>query len=255
MTPPETIEGLEPSRIEEILLLCTAPPEQVAYDGWLVRRAANDVKRARSVNAFYGSTKPLAEKLDHCEALFAEAVLPSIFRLTPFSRPANLDSTLEARGYERIEPSLVQVNHLSRPFPQPPDGLRFESMLLEDWLTRSGGLRGRTQAQLDAEFRRMHHGEVPGYCVIACAGDEAVACGIVMHEQEFAGLFDVFVAEAHRGRGLGTAVSAHLLATARRMGAEIGWLSVVAANAPALAAYKKLGFETLYDYWYRVKPA
>jgi hypothetical protein len=39
------------------------------------------------------------------------------------------------------------------------------------------------------------------------------------------------------------------------MNATVGWLSVLADNAPALAAYGKLGFETLYEYWYRVKPS
>ena len=48
-----SIEGLEPSTLEEILLLCTAPLEQVAYDGWLLRTPQDDVKRASSVNAFY----------------------------------------------------------------------------------------------------------------------------------------------------------------------------------------------------------
>jgi ribosomal protein S18 acetylase RimI-like enzyme len=37
------------------------------------------------------------------------------------------------------------------------------------------------------------------------------------------------------------------------MGAQVGWLSVLADNVPAVAAYRKLGFETLYEYWYRVR--
>jgi len=115
-------------------------------------------------------------------------------------------------------------------------------------------MRGRTPEQIEAEFRRLHHGEVPGYCTIAYAGGEALGCGLVMKEQKFAGLFDVFVVESARGRGIGTEISAQLLATARRMGATVGWLSVLAGNAPAVAAYRKLGFETLYEYWYRVRP-
>ncbi|HEX5141155.1 MAG TPA: GNAT family N-acetyltransferase [Dehalococcoidia bacterium] len=247
------MNGVSPAAVEEILLLCTAPVEQVAYDGWLVRTPPNDVKRASSVNAFYGSTRPLAEKIEGCEALYAKAGLPPIWRLTAFSKPSTLDGALADRGYVRFEPSLVQVSALNRPLGAPPEGLRFESMILERWLEVSGGMRGRTPEQIESEFRRLHHGEVPGYCSIAYDGDEAVACGLAMHEQEFAGLFDVFVTEEHRSRDIGTAVSAHLLTTARRMGATVGWLSVVAENVPALAAYRKLGFETLYEYWYRVR--
>jgi len=250
-----TIEGPDSSRLEEILLLCTAPVEQVAYDGWLVRTPRNDVKRAGSVNAFYGSTKPLEEKIARCESMFADAGLPPIWRLTPFSKPAMLDAALEARGYVRFEPSLVQVARLTKPFTPPPEGIEFRSMILERWLEVSGLMRGRTPEQIEAEFRRLHHGEVPGYCTIAYIGEDPVACGLVMKEQEFAGLFDVFVAEEHRGRGIGTAISAQLLTTARRMGATVGWLSVLADNAPAVAAYRKLGFETLYEYWYRIAAA
>jgi ribosomal protein S18 acetylase RimI-like enzyme len=250
-----TTEIIEPGRVEEVLLLCTAPVEQVAYDGWLVRRAVNDrTKRARSINAFYGSTRPLAEKLAHCEKLYAEAGLEPLFRLTPFSRPANLDASLGERGYELFEPSFVQVTRLNRPFPTAPDGVRFESMILERWLELTRELRGLSQRQVEAEFSRLHNGEVPGYCSIAYAGDEPVACGLVMHEQDLAGLADIVVAEPYRNRGIGTAISAHLLETARRMGGQVGWLTVLQTNASALAAYKKLGFQTLYEYWYRVKP-
>jgi N-acetylglutamate synthase len=219
-----TGDDVTPQALEEILLLCTVPREQLAYDGWLVRRARNDVKRARSVNAVYGSTRPLAEKIEHVEKLFAAYDLPPVWRLTHFSRPPGLDDALAERGYEVFDRSLMQVNRLTRPLPSPPDGLRFESMILERWSQEAGWLRGLTEEQIEAEFARLHEGEVPGYCTIAYAGREAVGCGLVMHEQEFAGLFDIFTVEHQRRRGIGTAVCAQLLGTARRMGATRGQL-------------------------------
>ena len=248
------VDGLTPQRLEEILLLCTVPREQIAYDGWLVRRARDDVKRARSVNAVFGSTKPLAEKIDSCERLYADYALPPVFRLTPFSTPPTLDDALAQRGYVVLEPSLVQVTRLSGPLPPAPDGLRFQSMLLERWVEDAGAMRGLSPERRAAEFDRLHNGEAPGYCSIAYAGDQPVACGLVIQEEEFAGLFDIFVVPDQRRRGIGTAISAHLLRTAQRMGARIGWLSVLADNAPALAAYAHLSFKALYDYWYRVRP-
>ncbi len=248
------IDDLTPRRLEEIFLLCTVPREQIAYDGWLVRRARDDVKRARSVNAAFGSTKPLADKIERCEQLYADYGMPPVFRLTSFSTPPTLDDALAQRGYVVFEPSLVQVIGLTGPLPLPPDGLRFESMLLERWVEEAGIMRGLSPERRAAEFDRLHNGEAPGYCTIAYAGVEAVGCGLVIHEEEFAGLFDIFVTPEQRRRGVGTAVSAHLLRTAQRMGARVGWLSVLADNAPALAAYAHLGFETLYDYWYRVRP-
>ena len=247
-------DPLDPRRIEELHLLCTAPREQVVYDGWLVRRAPNDVKRARSVNAFYASAKPLPEKIDHCERLYTEAGLPPLFRITPFVRPESLDAALAERGYERIETVLQQVMRLNRPLPAAPEGVTFRSMILEEWLESAASIRHQSEAAREAEFQRLHHGEVPGYCMLAYAGDEAVACGLVMQEQEFATLMDINVAPSWRRQGLGTAISAQLLATARRNGAQIAWLNVLAENAPAVRTYARLGFETLYEYWYRVKP-
>ena len=247
-----TTDGIDPRRIEELHLLCTAPREQVVYDGWLVRRAPNDIKRARSVNAFYASAKPLPEKIDHCERLYAEAGLATIFRITPFS-PPSLDAALEARGYERIDHTLQQVARLNRPLPPAPEGITFRSMILEDWLEIASQLRGQSDAGREAEFQRLHHGEVPGYCMLGYADEEAVACGIVMQEQEFAAPADIYVVEHWRNRGIGTAISAALLATARRNGANVAWLNVLAGNTPAIRAYAKLGFETLYEYWYRIE--
>jgi ribosomal protein S18 acetylase RimI-like enzyme len=204
------------------------------------------------VNAFYAGTKPLDEKIEHCERVYAEADLPSLFRITPFAPPA-LDAALEARGYERIDHTLQQLTRLNRPLPSAPAGVAFRSMILEDWLEAAASLRQQSEAARDAEFRRLHHGEVPGYCMLAYAGDEAVACGLVMKEQEFATLMDIHVAENWRGRGVGTAISAALLSIARRNGAETAWLNVLANNGPAVRTYARLGFETLYEYWYRVK--
>ena len=172
-------EGIDPRRIEELHLLCTAPREQIVYDGWLVRTAANDVKRARSVNPFYASTKPLDEKVAHCEELYAAAGLPAIFRITPFAPPA-LDAALEARSYDRIDHTRQQVTRLNRPLPAAPEGVAFRSMILEAWLDVAGPMRGQTADARDAEFQRLHHGEVPGYCMLAYVAEEPVACGLVM---------------------------------------------------------------------------
>ncbi len=127
-------------------------------------------------------------------------------------------------------------------------------MLLERWVEEAGVLRGRSQEAREAEFLRLQAGNVPAYCVMAYVRKEPVACGLVMHEEELAGLFDIYTAEEHRSHGIGTAITAHLLTTARRMGAQHGWLSVIADNAPATATYAKLGFETVYEYWYRIRP-
>lgn len=66
----------EARRIEELLLNATQPAQQLQYDGWLLRRAPNDVKRASSINPIYGSSLPVDDKIAHCENLYAAHGLP-----------------------------------------------------------------------------------------------------------------------------------------------------------------------------------
>jgi ribosomal protein S18 acetylase RimI-like enzyme len=63
----------------------------------------------------------------------------------------------------------------------------------------------------------------------------------------------VTTAPAWRGRGLGRAVVGALLAEALRRGAASAYLQVTAENAPALALYRRFGFSTSHDYWYRAR--
>ena len=248
-----TLDSIDPAHIEALHLRATQPSEQLEYDGWLVRRAVDDVKRARSVNISGASTLPLREKIDHVERLYAEAGLPPLFRLTSYSGPELLDATLAARGYDRIETDLEQVAHLNRPLPDPPEGVKFHSVVLETWLDLAAPIRGQSEAMRAAEFRRLHHGEMSAHCLLARVGDLPVACGLVMQEKEFATLMDINVAPSWRRQGLGTAISAELLGIARSNGAEVAWLSVLADNTPAIRTYAHLGFQTLYEYWYRIR--
>ena len=63
---------LDPRRIEEAGLNALQTQRQLFYDGWLLRLSAGKAKRARSVNAYFGSTLPLARKIGHCESVYAQ---------------------------------------------------------------------------------------------------------------------------------------------------------------------------------------
>jgi GNAT superfamily N-acetyltransferase len=245
------VDEAEARRIEELLLNATQPQEQLQYDGWLLRLARDDVKRASSVNAAYGSSLPLQRKIEHCERVYAEQGLPVIFRLTPFSQPPGLDEALAARGYERFERSLCMSAPLDATLPAVRHDLRFERPHLSSWLEVAAELRGLSAERRQAEYARLFESTLPGFSLIARLGEELVACGLVMVEDDYAGLFDVCTAEQHRGEGIGTSLSAELMRTGRLHGARRAWLSVLDDNAPALRVYGKLGFEPVYDYWYR----
>src|SRR5437899_5478686 len=95
-------------RLEELSLNASGAFQSILYDGWLLGYRRGPTKRLRCVNPFYPSTLPLQEKVDHCTRFYADAGLPVIFRLLPFSEPANLDAWLERAGWEAFERTLVQ---------------------------------------------------------------------------------------------------------------------------------------------------
>jgi ribosomal protein S18 acetylase RimI-like enzyme len=245
-------DEIDARRIETLHLRATAPREQLEYDGWLVRRALGDVKRARSVNTIGASTLPLDEKIARCEALFAEAGLPSVFRLTPFATEG-LDGSLARHGYDVQDRSLQQVARLERFTDEPAPALQFESPTLDEWLAVASPLRQQSEVSREAEARRLAASDMDVTCALALADREVVACGLLLQASAYATVMDVYVAETRRGRGYGTALTTHLLRLAAHNGARIVWLSVLADNAAAIRTYAHFGFQTLYEYWYRVK--
>ncbi len=243
-------------RLEEALLNATAPPEQLLYDGWLLRLSREHIKRASSVNAVFASTIPVAEKVAECQRVYRERGLVPIFRVTSQEAAPGLEEELEVRGYRVFEPSLVQAAPLAtlKAAPSAPEGMRFQTMETEPWVAMVGRLRGWPEDDVEAHTRRMASSPLESQCLSLVAGETVTACGLVTVESEFAGLFDIYTPPEFRGRGLATALCRQLLEMGRDRGATVGWLSVLASNEPALSVYRGLGFETAYEYWYRVPP-
>jgi ribosomal protein S18 acetylase RimI-like enzyme len=86
----------------------------------------------------------------------------------------------------------------------------------------------------------------------------AIARGAVTDAPDgrrWVGITAVEVEPAARRRGLGTHVVAGVARWARRQGASDVYLQVSEDNAPALAAYRRLGFIEHHRYHYRTPPS
>lgn len=239
---------LDARRLEELSLNSSAPPGQLLYDGWLLRLQPGKAKRARSVNAVFPSTLPLAEKIAYCEALYAKAGLPAIFRVTPYASPPELDGELERRGYGRFETTAVE----SAPLVTAPAGAEgVRALPLADWVEAVGELRGTPRAQREGHRARLESSLLPMHPLAIEEGGRVVAAGLTIVEGGAAGLFDIVTHEAERRRGLGARLVAALLRQGWAAGAREAYLQVDAANAPARALYRRFGFSERYLYWYR----
>ncbi|MGL4574107.1 MAG: GNAT family N-acetyltransferase [Burkholderiaceae bacterium] len=262
------------ARIEEAGLNASAPPQQLLYDGWLLRFSPGKAKRARCVNAIAPGQLPLAEKLAHMQDFFAGHKLPAMVRITPFAQPQDLDAQLHALGWQQFDDTRVMTSDLAsfaalegdhaisrRVFSQnalemPANiasfGLKLEQPTVMAFADIVGTLRGSPAEQRRAHAQRLAASPVTYEpFALTDARGVGVACGQVAREGTLVGVYDVFVREDWRGKGVAAALTTRMLTHAVKQGARTAYLQVDANNTAARAVYTKLGFADAYGYWYR----
>lgn len=246
------------ARIEDAGLNAAAPPQQRLLGGWLLRLSPGKAKRARCVNALAVGSLPVDELLTRAEAVFQEAGLPFIVRITPFTQPANLDALLEARGLRRFDDTRVLLRRDLHDLPDLPltPAVRMAALSPEAFAALSGRFRGSPPSQCEAHVQRLRNLPLTAIRVALVRreeGGEPIACAQAVLEGDLVGLYDVHVEASHRGQGHAARLCCHLLQLARREGAATAYLQVDADNLPARRLYAGLGFEDGYAYHYRTR--
>lgn len=246
------------SRAEDAGLNASAPPQQRWLDGWLIRFSPGKAKRARCVNAVAPGRLPLVDKLAQAQAVFAEAQLPMVVRITPFSQPTDLDQQLHALQWPRLDDTRVMLRAtLDALADEPlPSDLVWQSLGHSAFAQAVGQMRGSPLAQRQAHAQRLELSPVPFQALaIRRESDGALlACGQFAREADLVGLYDVFTAPTSRGAGLGRRLCTRLLLQARAEGARSAYLQVEGDNHAARALYRQLGFSDGYAYHYRTAP-
>ena len=240
-------------RAELAGLNASAPPQQAEVDGWLLRLSPGKAKRSRCVNALAAGSLPLPELIGRCRHAFAAAGLPLIIRVTPYSRPADLDQQLAAMGWFDFDFADV----LLRPDLDGMTGWAGLGTVLrhvdaEHYARIVGSLRGSSATAIAAHAERMQHAavEYQGY-LLEDENGELLACGQIVVEGGIVGLYDVFTPPAKRGQGHAETLCRGLLHQARSQGAVEAYLQVGTENHAAKQLYSRLGFRYGYRYHYR----
>ncbi|REK77445.1 GNAT family N-acetyltransferase [Paenibacillus paeoniae] len=241
-------------RIEELSLNGWPALRTVLFDGWLLRFADGYTKRSNSVQAIYGHNGDLIEKINRCEELYREQGQHTVFKITPFVEPSCLDARLEELGYERIDHTLVKTASIvDLDEPQHGDRFQYYRELTDEWLDAVARMQGLSDNQKETTRHMLTGQPLRRAFGLYKRGDVAVAAGMIVLEDGYAGLYDIVTDASERGRGYGAALTRGLLGWAKDQGVRTAYLLVVKNNAAANRLYDKFGFTTRYDYWYRVK--
>lgn len=240
--------------LEDASLRAWPAVEQTLLGGWQLRFAHGFSKRANSVQPFAGAGEPFEERVALCERWYAERGRPCVFRLTPLSDPA-LDAWLDSKGYALTDPTAV-LQRPTRPVTEAADGAELESVALDSWLDSYAALSGADgpPPPLRKILEAIRSEHLLGV-LRAGAPARTVACGIGVLDDGLVGLFDLVTAPDVRRRGYGAELVRALLRWGAGRGAERAYLQVERTNRAAWGLYAKLGFEWVYDYWYRVGAA
>lgn len=249
------------SRIEDASLNASAPPQQFWLDGWIVRTSPGKARRARCINAVAAGRLPVDQKLALAEALFRDAGLPMVVRLTRFTQPADLDAQLARRGWQRQDETRVMVRPgladlAAAADTPPPPGCAWTRLDGTAYADTVGAMRGSPPEQRRAHAERLASSPVryEGHALRRLADGEVLACGQFAREAELVGLYDVFTRDSARGRGLAGRLCARLLALAAGQGARVAYLQTESTNEAARRVYHRQGFADQYSYHYRQPP-
>ncbi len=221
-------------------------------DGWILRFSNGYTSRANSVSPLYEAHMPYAKKVGFCEKLYSKQELPTLFKLTDASAEG-LDAYLAGRGYEVAAPTFLYINK-GIPNSEIRTNVQIRSHISNEWCSdyfRLNAIADLSKAITAQAMLKLISNEV--LCAQIEQNGKVIACGLCVIERGFAGLYDIVVDQAYRGKGYGYELCGALLNKAGELGGREAYLQVVASNIPAIALYKKLGFAYCYQYWYRVR--
>ena len=223
------------------------------YDGWILRYSkGHQEKRINSINPLYPSTLDLYSKINECEKRYSAQDLPTIFKITESTTP-DIDVVLEKLGYDKVSPTYVME------MPLQDKEFAFGDCILSEnaddkWLYAYETFSKRTGNPEIVSSARIF-GNIKNIAIygrIVKNGID-VACGSMVIECGYMGLLNILVDEQFRGRKYGMEICVSLLSEAKRLGVHTAYLQVEQNNQIALNLYTKLGYKTIYSYWYRIK--
>lgn len=250
MTEPTVIQ-----HIEELSMNAFPALRSVHDDGWVLQFGNGYPRRVNAVYPLYAGSKTLEEKIANCETLYRDHGLPAIFKLTKASLPPTLDETLAAKGYTTDAHTAVQLLTLGAWSGHADAAVTFSEVPTEAWVTAFCQMRGMSDAYQSIHTQILRNILPERRFASIHIDGQLIACGLGVLQNNFIGLYDITTHASFRRQGHSLRLMETLMAWAKAKGATHAYLQVMLNNPPARSLYEKLGFQQIYDYWYRMPPS
>lgn len=228
------------------------PAASVIYDGsWQIRLAGgHPSKRLNCVVPLDPSDfRDMDLRLEKAGKRFQAYGRPLILRETPLAPPQLIQHLSEA-GWKRFETVNVMTADLARlALPDTIDHLPTHDV--SRFIDASLLVAGEDPA-LKPALAEVLNAIKPakGLFTIENSAGGPVAVALCVQDNDLAGVMGLAVTASARGQGRGTEILSSALRWARISGARSAWIQVVTDNLPALALYRKFGFQEAYQYHY-----
>ncbi len=250
MTANETAQNELIRSIEERAFRALPALETERVGGWVFHYANGHTKRANSANALMPSV-PFAETFESARIFFAARKQRLCFRLSDLAASA-IDTVLAERGLEVRDPSHVMTLSLDGSWRMDSSTVIHETAA-QGWGAGFAEIDDTPQDKRPTQDRILAAIKPPSAFAMIVEHGNVMSYGRAVLDEGMIGVFDVVTVPVARRCGIGRRLTESLLAWGQAQGAATAYLQVIAANAPACALYRKLGFTTLYDYHYRVQ--
>lgn len=235
-------------RLELAGLNALPAPRTVFLGSWVARLAGGGLRRINSVTCLDPEDdEDPARRIDRAEALFRQARLPVVFRLTPLA-PPGLDEALAARGYRTVDEQVVLQHDLTPPlrapqgrFPAAPEPEWFEVLAADMAAPRLADARlAIASLALPSFYPVLRQGRVPACCIR------------ITLDGRVAGICELATIGPARRAGLARQILFESLEAAGGRGAQTAWVQLWAANGAAVSLYRSLGFTEAHRARYRI---
>jgi len=221
--------------------------------GWTMRQAHGVTRRSNSVLPLNAPDGVLDDAISSVEDYYTSAKLAPCFRVSPFTKPDDLDGILNNRGYQIEGSSIVMTRPVDGYASERIKGLKpySGSFCVPAWQEVSLGTLG--QADTLAKVNIIAAAPKTQRFFFVRSGDKVIAAAWGVMIDGFAGLYAVSTLQSYQRQGAARTLTNQFMEWSAAVGAETAFLQVEEDNTAALSLYQSAGFTQAYKYRYRTK--